>query len=126
VAIRLKCLILQKKRSTKLAERNAKTALAERQGEFLDKSLLTLAAGALGLTLTFLHEHGTGTAALPWVYFGMSLFVLCLLFVLLSLIFSQRSIIDRIDALDGWCGANFCSWQFERKEGEKQFLGHGH
>ena len=48
----------QMTREEYLAERASKIALMEKQGEFLDKSLLTLAAGALGLTLTFLRDHG--------------------------------------------------------------------
>ncbi len=64
-----------------LSERKAKIALSEQQGEFLDKSLMTLSGGALGLTLTFLHDHGPVTVALPWAIAGMTFLVLALLFV---------------------------------------------
>jgi hypothetical protein len=53
------------------AERNAKIALMEKQGEFLDKTILTLSGGALGLTLTFLNDRSSETTAVWWAIAGM-------------------------------------------------------
>lgn len=97
----------QMTRKAFLAERNAKLALMEKQSEFLDKSLLTLAGGALGLTLTFLHDHSAKTIAGGWVVVGLIALVLCLLGVLFSVNFSQRSISKHIDALDTWASEGF-------------------
>lgn len=97
----------QMTRDDYLAERAAKLALMEKQGEFLDKSLLTLAGGGLGLTLTFLHDHSGATVAILWVFIGLAALVACLLAVLFSVNFSQRSISKHVDALDEWCEADF-------------------
>lgn len=97
----------QMTREAYLAERADKIALMEKQGEFLDKSLLTLAGGALGLTLTFLHDHDAGNVGAYSAIAGMGLLVTSLLSVLFSLNFSQRSISLHIDALDEWCRADF-------------------
>jgi len=92
-----------------LAEREVKVALMEKQQQFLDQWLLTLAGGALGLTLTFLRDHDSAGSQ-PWlVATGMALLVLSILSVLTSIIFSQRSISLRIDALDSWCEGGFTS-----------------
>ncbi len=99
----------QMTREAYLAERASKMALMEKQGEFLDKSLLTLSGGALGLTLTFLHEHDAASAGVWWAIIGMGMLVISLLGVLFSLNFSQRSISLHIDALDDWCRDNFPS-----------------
>jgi len=88
-----------------LAERNAKIGLGEKQGSFIDQSLLTLSGGALGLLLTFLHEHGTGLHRIGYAKAGVVLLILSLLSVFLSLYASQRSISRHIDALDDWCRA---------------------
>jgi len=90
-----------------LAERSAKIALSEKQGEFLDQWLLTLSGGALGLALTFLHDHGPVTVALPVAIAGMGLLVGTLISVLVSVAVSQRSISIHVDTLDDWCKSNF-------------------
>lgn len=86
-----------------LAERNQKLETSDRQSELLDKSLLTLSGGALGLTLTFLHDNGTAVDGLWWAVGGMILLGLSLLFALVSIVISQESISKHIDALDAWC-----------------------
>jgi hypothetical protein len=92
---------------TYLEDRKAKLAIFDRQAEFLDKHLLTLSAGGLGLTLTFLHDHGDITTARAWVYAGMGLLIFCMFAVLLSIGNSQRSISVFVDAFDEWCAARF-------------------
>lgn len=97
----------QMNREEYLAERTAKISLMEKQGEFLDKWLLTLAGGALGLTITFLHEHDAASTSVCWAFMGMVMLVISLLGSLFSLNFSQRSISMHIDALDDWSRVNF-------------------
>ncbi len=90
-----------------LKERDAKLSLSEKQGEFLDKSLLTLSGGALGLFLTFLHDHGPDTR-LSWLSIvGLGALAASVLAVLGSVSASQRSISKHIDALDHWCEEGF-------------------
>jgi amino acid transporter len=90
-----------------LKERNAKIALGEGQGKFLDQTILTLAGGALGLTLTFLHDHGPSEIAPSLSYLGIASLVLSLICVLVSLYSSQRSISQHIDTLDALCKNQF-------------------
>jgi len=92
-----------------LDERNSKTSLSERQAEFLDKSLLTLGGGALGLLLTFLHDHGERTTSQSYAIWGIALLIISVLSVLISVVMSQRSISRQIDALDDWCRSGFSS-----------------
>jgi hypothetical protein len=94
-------------RTEYLAERNAKLALSDRQGEFLDKSLLTLSGGALGLALAFLHDHNSKTDYSCFSYLGIAAFIVSLLAVLGSLYFSQHSISVHVDALDTWNNHGF-------------------
>jgi hypothetical protein len=87
-----------------LQERNAKIALSEQQSLFIDKSLLTLSASALGVTLTFLHDHASSDFI--WLATcGIALLTVSLGTVLGSLYASQRSISRHIDILDEWCAA---------------------
>lgn len=92
-----------------LIERNAKIILSEEQQQFLDKTLLTLSAGALGLMLTFLHNNREATAFLWSAYAGLLALVGSLLSVIITLLLSQQSISKHIDALDEWCRNDFVS-----------------
>ena len=87
---------------TYLADRSAKIALGEKQSEFIDKWLLTLSGGALGLALTFLHDRGPVKAgSWTWTaYAGVACLVLSIFLVLLSLLMSQLSIDQHIKAAD--------------------------
>ncbi|HVW74476.1 MAG TPA: hypothetical protein VHC39_12615 [Rhizomicrobium sp.] len=91
-------------RAAFLQERNAKIALSETQSLFIDKSLLTLSASALGLTLTFLHDH-TSSDLISLAIGGITLLTLSLGTVLGSLYASQRSIDHHVKIMDEWCAA---------------------
>jgi hypothetical protein len=67
-----------------------------------DKYLITLSAGALALSITFVHEispHPVNTRALIVAW---SSFALCLIVMLISFLCSQKAFRDQRDTLDEW------------------------
>jgi hypothetical protein len=90
-----------------IAERTAKILLSDQQGQFLDKSLMTLSGGGLALALTFLHDHSAKVQNPNLAYAGVATLLVSLLSVLGSLYLSQHSISRHVDALDGWCREAF-------------------
>ena len=83
------------------------------QAKFIDQTVLTLAAGALGLSLTFL--RGIKSAPrLEWLLFvGGALMILSIALVVVSLHTSQRSISEYVEALDSAALAGFKSTSIE-------------
>jgi hypothetical protein len=90
-----------------LTERSAKLSLLENQQKTLDTSLLTLAGGGLGLTLTFLHEKNAVFARPELATTGLILLIVSLCSVLISMFVSQEAISRYVDALDVWCEESF-------------------
>jgi hypothetical protein len=84
---------------TFLDERKAKLELSKEQSLFLDKAVITLGGGGLGLTLTFLQGLDTIKSA-PYVIAGLAGFAVSLTCMFLSLHASQRSISVHINVLD--------------------------
>ncbi len=77
------------------------------QQKFIDQTVLTLAGGTLGLSLTFLHDFAT-VPRLPWLlYLGGASLVLSIISVLASLHVSQHSIQGHIEDLDSAARAAF-------------------
>jgi hypothetical protein len=74
------------------------------QSQLYDRSILTLTAGALGLSLTFIHEivPTYDRATVVWLWIGWALLILGLFLTLMSFLTSQtglrraRDILDRI------------------------------
>jgi len=67
-----------------------------------DKYMLTLSAGALGLSITFIKQLAPNPLpkTLPYLYFSWGLFTLALLIVLMSLLFSQHAFHRQSKAMD--------------------------
>jgi uncharacterized membrane protein YjfL (UPF0719 family) len=65
-----------------------------------DKAVMTLAGGALGISVAFIHDvaphpHKRGLLAVAW-----GLLALSLLLILISFLTSQRTLLNEIDAVD--------------------------
>jgi hypothetical protein len=54
-----------------VAKRTAKILMSDQQGQFLDRSLMTLSGGGLALALTFLHDHSAKVQHPSLAYTGV-------------------------------------------------------
>jgi hypothetical protein len=90
-----------------LDERNAKLAIDQEQSKFIDGAILTLGGGALGLTLSFLHELSARPSSPLLAIIGSFLLVSSLLLALGSVYASQRSVARYISDLDDLCRGGF-------------------
>jgi hypothetical protein len=85
-----------------LEERKSLVEGERESAQSLDKSLITLSAGALGLSITFIRQIAPDPELLGLLYVGWGGFGLSLLAVLMSLLVSQlasRSARDNLDRL---------------------------
>lgn len=90
------------KRKTYLEERKLLVELERSGSESFDKTITTLSAGALGLSITFIHEiaptpqsETVGILIVAWSGFGLALLV-----TLFSLLSSQSAMRKQRDLLD--------------------------
>ncbi len=77
--------------------------LVEAEGEAsqsLDKALITLSAGAFGLSLLFISRIAPEPQALFWLYVAWSGFVLSLVAILSSFLASQKAFRRALELLD--------------------------
>jgi hypothetical protein len=77
--------------------------LIEAEGEAsqsLDKTLITLSAGAFGLSLLFISRIATKPEALPWLYAAWIGFIASLVLILASFLLSQWAFRRALDILD--------------------------
>ena len=85
-----------------LEERNFALAVARDQTKFIDQAVLTLAGGALGVSLTFLENFVASTGVkqpgVLWTAWGM--LTLSIVAVLIGMHMSQWSIDKHIENLD--------------------------
>ncbi len=82
-------------------ERNRNVETLSRQAKFIDQTVLALAGGGLGLTLTFLHDLViTPPKWTPLLFLGSGLLILSIIFVLWSLHSSQAAIGLLISQMD--------------------------
>jgi len=77
------------------------------QTKFLDQSNLTLAGGALGLTLTFLNDFKCVPDRMEWLYVGGGVLLASIVLTLLSVHASQAALISFIRRLDAAAEADF-------------------
>ena len=78
-------------------------ALVEAEGEAsqsLDKALITLSAGAFGLSLLFIFRIAPEPAALWWLYIAWGGFILSLVSILSSFLASQKAFRRARELLD--------------------------
>jgi hypothetical protein len=92
--------------------------LVEAEGEAsqsLDKALITLSAGAFGLSLLFISRIASEPQALLWLYVAWGDFVLSLVAILSSFLASQKAFRRALEMLDedykySGCGQESNSW----------------
>lgn len=65
-----------------------------------DKAIMTLAAGALGLSIAFVHDLAPRPEAVPLLAIAWLMFAGSLLAILLSFLFSQSALRREITAID--------------------------
>lgn len=65
-----------------------------------DKAIMTLAAGALGLSIVFVHDLAPHPDGVPILAVAWALFAASLLAILVSFLFSQGALRREITALD--------------------------
>jgi hypothetical protein len=65
-----------------------------------DKAIMTLAAGALGLSIAFVHDLAPHPQAVPMLAVAWLMFAGSLLAILLSFLFSQSALRREITAID--------------------------
>ena len=95
-------------RSAYLDERRALADAEADQTRLLDRAILVLSAGALGLSLTFIREAvpQVGTNTMGWLVAGWSLLIVSLLVTLISFLVSQSALRRQRDVLDYLHGLN--------------------
>lgn len=81
--------------------------VASDQQKFIDQTILALAGGALGLSLTFLHDFGAPPRMPYMLYLGGGALVISIILVLVSLHASQLAIDRHIADLDAAARASF-------------------
>ncbi len=77
--------------------------LVEAEGEAsqsLDKALITLSAGAFGLSLLFISRIAPEPKALWWLYTAWGGFIMSLVSILLSFLASQKAFRSALELLD--------------------------
>jgi uncharacterized BrkB/YihY/UPF0761 family membrane protein len=81
-------------------ERKRLTDLHEKATDAFDRSVMTLAGGALGISLAFVHDVAPKPRHV-WVM-GVSwlLFALSLLLILVSFLTSERAVVSMVDKYD--------------------------
>src|SRR5690242_21126930 len=72
----------------------------QKSSEAYDKALMTLAGGALAVSITFIHDVAPQPKHKGWIATSWGLFSASLLAVVLSFIASQHSILRQIYQLD--------------------------
>jgi hypothetical protein len=87
-------------RDAYLEERKSLVEAERESAQTLDKFLITLSAGALGLSITFIRQIAPDPGWLWLLYVGWGGFALSLLAVLMSLLFSQSALRSARDNLD--------------------------
>jgi hypothetical protein len=85
-----------------LAERRALVDAEHEQSRLFDRAILTLAAGALGLSITFIHEvaRRPEPGTICWLITGWIAFVVSMLITLASFLTSQWACRSATKALD--------------------------
>src|SRR5215470_16827748 len=82
------------------AERKRLTDLHEKATDSFDRAVMTLAGGALGISLAFVHDvapkpRHTWVMGVSWLLFALSL-----LLTLLSFLTSESAVVSMIDKFD--------------------------
>jgi hypothetical protein len=87
-------------RETYLAERKLLMELECESTRSFDKAMITLSAGALGLSITFIRQIAPMPQVKSLLYVAWGGFILCLLSTLLSFLFSQSAMRKQRGILD--------------------------
>jgi len=80
--------------------RNHLSSARENASRDYDKALLTLASGALGISLVFVHDVAPHPRNTAWLGWSWAMFGLSLLCVVASLLTSQSALRHAIQAID--------------------------